>query len=142
MASVQPFGMNVVFSNLNMDKVSQYYSMIVDLIECMPTQEKFSIVERTDYSIKFNNSNCSIFLGFERYEPGVIVVLNDELENKSYHIWRLYDYKGHPKMKIPFNEGDDQTLRDLKYNLGFIRLFLEKELIGDFRDLKQNLAKM
>lgn len=45
-------------------------------------------------------------------------------------------------MKIPFNEGDDQTLRDLKYNLGFIRLFLEKELMGDFRDLKRNLAKM
>lgn len=45
-------------------------------------------------------------------------------------------------MKISFDEGDDQTLRDLKYNLGFVRLFLEKALMGDFRDLKQNLAKI
>lgn len=125
-----------------MSKVSHYYSMIVELMECTPTQEKFSIVERTDYSIKFNNSNCSIFLGFERYEPGVIVVLIDELENKSYPIWRLYDYKCNPRMKISLNEGDDQTLRDLKYNLGFIRLFLEKELMGDFRDLKDNVPKL
>lgn len=125
-----------------MSKVSQYYSMIVELMECMPTPEKFSIVERTDYSIKFNNSNCSIFLGFERYEAGVIVALIDELENKSYPIWRLYEHKGNPKIKISFDEGDDHTLRDLKYNLGFVRLFLEKELMGDFRDLKQNLAKI
>jgi hypothetical protein len=125
-----------------MSKVSQYYSIIAELMECMPTKGKFSVTERTDYSIKFNNSNCSIFLGFERYEPGVIVVLIDELENESYPIWRLYEHKGNPKMKISFAEGDDQTLRDLKYNLGFIRLFLEKELMGDFQDLKQNLAKM
>lgn len=125
-----------------MSKVSQYYSMIVDLMERMPTQEKFSIVERTDYSIKFNNSNCSIFLGFERYEAGVIVALIDELENKSYPIWRLYEHKGNPKIKISFDEGDDHNLRDLKYNLGFIKLFLAKELLGDFRDLKQNLVKM
>lgn len=72
----------------------------------------------------------------------MIVALIDELENKSYPIWRLYEHKGHPKMKISFDEGDDQTLRDLKYNLGFVRLFLEKALMGDFRDLKQNLAKI
>lgn len=125
-----------------MDKVSQYYPLIRELVERLPSGQEFSVKEKTDYSIKFSNSYCSIDLGFDRYYPGVQIRLIDEMDKKNYYLWEIYEYKESPKVDCSFSENDDETQINLKHNLGFIRLFLEKELMGDFRDLKENLPKM
>lgn len=90
-----------------------------------------------DYVYQLSNDQVGIIFMFERFEEGFSVFLKDMGAGIQYPIWKIFDLKGKPEIPVDFSLGKRE--RNLLWHEDFFSSYLQKELRGDFSDLRNDI---